>query len=74
MSMRLVNVKVFLAKNLGSPFIIAFEALILACAFLLIQGSPFVDATAVCAYCFLIIGVILQIASSIIERNHGSGV
>jgi len=34
--------------------------LILTCAFLLIQGNPLVDNVAVFAYCFLVVGVVLQ--------------
>ena len=41
-------------------FIIVFDVLILACAFLLIQGNSLVDNVAVFAYCFLVVGVVLQ--------------
>jgi hypothetical protein len=47
----------------------AFAALILTCAFLLIRGNPAVDEVAVLAYCFLVVGVVLQAVSFVREKQ-----
>lgn len=55
-----VKIERYFIRNPGALFIIVFDVLILACAFLLIQGNPLVDNVAVFAYCFLVVGVVLQ--------------
>lgn len=47
-------------RHPGAFFIIVFDGLILTCAFLFVQENPFVDGVAVFAYCFLVVGVVLQ--------------
>lgn len=55
-----VKIERYFIRNPGALFIIVFDVLILTCAFLLIRGNPLVDNVAVFAYCFLVIGVVLQ--------------
>lgn len=55
-----VKIERYFIRNPGALFIIVFDVLILTCAFLLIQGNPLVDNVAVLAYCFLVVGVVLQ--------------
>jgi uncharacterized membrane protein (DUF485 family) len=69
--MKLVKIKGYIVRNLGAPFIIAFQALILACAFLVIQGNPVVDVVAVFAFGFLVVGVVLQAVGSIRQKALG---
>lgn len=54
------RVKNYVVRNLGAPFILIFDAIILAVAFMSLNGNTFVNELAVLAYCFLVIGVILQ--------------
>jgi len=58
--MSFVKIERYFIRNPGALFIIVFDVLILTCAFLLIQGNPLVDNVAVFAYCFLVVGVVLQ--------------
>jgi hypothetical protein len=58
--MSFVKIERYFIRNPGALFIIVFDMLILTCAFLLIQGNPLVDNVAVFAYCFLVVGVVLQ--------------
>ncbi len=54
----------YLRKNLGSPFIIVFQMLLLYCAFLLVRGnSNLANDVVVYAYYSLMIGVVLQLVS-----------
>lgn len=64
-----VKVKGYFIRNPGAFFIITFDLLIFACAFLLVVESPLVDEVAIFAYCFLVIGVILQAISFL--KNRG---
>ncbi len=60
----LYRVKIYIQENWGSPFIIGFMMLLLACAGLLMSSkSDLADAVAVCAYYALVIGIVLQIIS-----------
>ncbi|MDI6805965.1 MAG: hypothetical protein QMD20_04805 [Candidatus Bathyarchaeia archaeon] len=57
----LVKVKGYLIKNPGAFFIIVFDLLIFSCAFLVVvEENSLVNNVAISAYCFLVIGVILQ--------------
>jgi hypothetical protein len=56
----LVKVKGYLIKNPGAFFIIIFDLLIFACAFLVVEENPLVNNVAISAYCFLVIGIVLQ--------------
>lgn len=69
--MKLVKAKRYFSQDPRGFFIVFFQALILACAFLLIEGGPAVDSGAVFAYCSLIVGVVLQAASSVGEKASG---
>ena len=66
----LPRVKRYFLENLGSPFIIGFQLLLLACAGLLIQGSSVMaNEVAVYAYFLLVIGVVLQLIAFV---RHGN--
>jgi hypothetical protein len=54
------NVNGYFSKNLGAPFILAFDVLILVVAFMVVDGNPFVGYAAAVAYFLLVIGVVLQ--------------
>lgn len=69
--MNLARTKTFLVRNPGALFIMAFEALVFACASLLIQGSTLVEVVSVFAYCFLVIGVVLQAWRFVVEKALG---
>jgi hypothetical protein len=56
----IANVKRYFLKNLGAPFILVFDVLILVVAFIVVDGDPLVGYAAAVAYCFLVIGVVLQ--------------
>jgi hypothetical protein len=61
----------YFRENLGAPFIIGFMALLIICAGLLVQGnSSLANDAAVYAYYLLIIGVFLQLASSLKYRER----
>jgi len=55
-----IRIRRYFVRNPGALFIIGFDGFILTCAFLLIRGNPLVDDVAVFAYCFLVVGVVLQ--------------
>ena len=60
----------YLRQNLGAPFIIVFQMLLLFCAFLLIRGYPnLANEVAIYAYYSLVIGVVLQLASFLRHRD-----
>jgi len=60
----------YLRQNLGIPFIIVFQMLLLFCAFLLVRGYPnLANDVAIYAYYSLVIGVILQLVSFIQHRD-----
>jgi hypothetical protein len=75
--MNLTTLGAFIAKNVGALFIIVFDALIVAGAFLLIQAhapvqdSPLVEAVTVLAYCFLVVGIAVRGWNSAKERASG---
>ena len=54
----------YLIENWGSPFIVVFIALLISAAtYLSINNEAIANYLAVYAYYFLVIGVVLQIAS-----------
>jgi len=54
--------KRYFRENLGAPFVIAFQVMLLLCAFLLIRGySALANEVAVYAYYSLVVGVVLQL-------------
>jgi len=56
-------------ENLGAPFVIGFQILLLTCAGLVIQGnSSLANEVAIYAYYSLVIGVFLQLISFL---RHG---
>lgn len=56
------RLKRYFRENLGAPFIIAFQVLLLGCAGLLVQGnSALANEVAIYAYYSLVIGVVLQL-------------
>lgn len=57
-----LKIKRYLRENLGTPFIIGFQVLLLVCAFLLVKGnSVMADEVVVYAYYLLVAGVLLQL-------------
>lgn len=68
----IVKVKNYMVRNLGAPFILIFDALILTVAFMVVRENTFVNDLAVLAYCFLVVGVILQAISYVRYRSCGS--
>jgi len=65
----LPRAKKYFRKNLGAPFIIVFQALLLVCAGLLIAGNAeLANEVATGAYFSLVIGVVLQLISFL---KHG---
>jgi hypothetical protein len=78
--MNLATLRAFIVKNVGALLIIVFDALIFASAFLLVQahapvqGSPLVEAIAVFAYCFLVVGTAVQAWKLAKERASGGAV
>jgi hypothetical protein len=65
----LPRIKAYLKDNHGASFVIGFQILLLVCAGLLILGnSVLANELAVIAYFSLVIGVVLQLVSSL---RHG---
>lgn len=68
-----INLKVlinYLRENWGAPFILAFMAMLAACAGLLAFGNEsLANEIAVYAYYSLVIGVVLQLAAFIREER-----
>ncbi|MEM2950627.1 MAG: hypothetical protein QXV52_06000 [Nitrososphaeria archaeon] len=62
------RVKNYVIKNLGAPFILIFDALILLVAFMVIYEDTSANDLAVLAYCFLVVGFILQAISCVIYK------
>ena len=61
----------YFRQNMGAPFVIVFQILLLFCAALLIWGySNLANEVAVYAYYSLVVGVVLQLVSFI---RHGEG-
>jgi hypothetical protein len=70
----LFKAKSYFLRNPWAVFVVLFQVLLLAVAFLLIEGNPAVDGIAVIAYCSLIAGVVLQAARSIVDKTSGERV
>lgn len=66
-----VKIERYFFRNPGALFIIVFDVLIVSCAFLLIQENPLVDDVAVFAYCFLVVGVVLQAVAFLRIKDQG---
>jgi len=65
----LPKVKRYVRENLGGPFVIGFQALLLVAAgFLVVGNSGLANDVAVYAYYLLVIGVVLQLFSFL---KHG---
>ena len=63
------KIEITFGENLGAPFIIGFQVLLVACACLLVQGnSVLANDVAVSAYYLLVVGVVLQLVCFI---KHG---
>jgi len=72
-NLKLLDIKRYFSRNLGAFFILVFQALIFVCAFYLIQeSSSLANVAAILAYCFLIVGVVLQAISFIRYKESGS--
>jgi len=81
-----LKIKRYFKDNLGAPFVICFQVLLLSCAGLLIQGnSALANELAIYAFYSLVIGVVLQLISYVrynketiwqgdeMEKNHTIG-
>lgn len=64
-----VKVKRYFVRNPGALFIVVFDVLILTCAFLLVKESSLVSDVAVFAYCFLVVGVVLQAVAFLKDKR-----
>lgn len=68
----LQKVKKHFRENLGVPFIITFQMLLLVCASLLIVGNvSLANGVATGAYFSLVIGVVLQLISFLKHGKDG---
>ena len=68
----LPKVKRYFRENLGAPFIIGFQILLLVCAGLLIFGNAeLANGVATGAYFLLVIGVVLQLVSFLRHGKDG---
>jgi hypothetical protein len=68
------RIEQYLKENWGAPFIVAFMAILVACACLLASGNEgLANELAVYAYYSLVIGVALQLASFIREERRKRG-
>ena len=73
MDMELGSIRKYLVMNPGAIAIIIFQLLVLACASLLIQSAnALADYAAISAYCFLVVGIVLQAAKSVREKQWES--
>jgi len=69
----LPKVKRYVRQNLGAPFVIGFQVLLLVAAgFLVVGNSGLANEVAVYAYYLLVIGVVLQLVSFMRSRGEGS--
>lgn len=65
-----LKVKRYFRRNLGAPFVIGFQVLLLSAAGLLVVGnSTWAEELAVYSYILLVIGVVMQLFSFV--RNYG---
>lgn len=68
----LPRVKRYFSENLGAPFVIVFQTLLLVCAGLLIVGdAELANGVATGAYFSLVIGVVLQLVSFLRHGKEG---
>ena len=73
-TMSRTRIEQYLKENWGAPFIVAFMAILVACACLLASGNEgLANELAVYAYYSLVIGVVLQLASFIREERRRRG-
>jgi len=69
-NVRAPRIKRYFKDNLGAPFVIGFQLLLLVCAGLLIQGNSVIaNEVAVYTYFLLVIGVVLQLIAYV---RHGN--
>ena len=70
-TINITRIMTYFRQNMGAPFVIVFQILLLFCAALLIWGySNLANEVAVYAYYSLVVGVVLQLVSFI---RHGEG-
>jgi heme/copper-type cytochrome/quinol oxidase subunit 4 len=64
----------YVRRNWGAPLIVGFMLLLVVAAVSMAMGLDFVaDDLAVCAYCALIVGVILQLVCFLSFGEKGEG-
>ncbi|MGQ9597770.1 MAG: hypothetical protein ACUVUS_10495 [Thermoproteota archaeon] len=69
------RLKRYFRENPGDPFIMGFQTLLVACAYLLVQGnSELANDVAVYAYYLLVIGIVLQLVMFIREEHKHTSV
>ena len=62
--------RTYFLNNFGAPFILGFMALLLVCAGLLINGnSDLASQIADASYLLLVVGVVLQSGSYVLEQR-----
>jgi len=65
------KLKRYFKENFGAPFIIGFQILVVACAYLLVREAPtLAKEVAIYAYYLLIAGTILQLASFLRSKKE----
>ncbi len=59
-------IKAYFRENRGAPFILGFMLLLIVAAVSLLMGlAVLAEVVAVCAYCALVFGVVLQLVCSV---------
>ena len=66
----IAKAKGYISRNLGAPFILAFDLLILTTALAVVYGDPLANHLALAAYCLAALGVILQALSFLKEGSQ----
>lgn len=71
--LQIYKLKGYCKENLGAPFILGFQILLVICAYLLVlEASMVANEVAIYAYYLLIVGVILQLFSFIRSKKEKS--
>ena len=70
-TINITRIMTYFRQNMGAPFVIVFQVLLLSCAALLVGGySNLANEVAIYAYYSLVVGVVLQLVSFL---RHGEG-
>jgi hypothetical protein len=74
LDVKLSKVRGYLFRNPHAVFVAGFQALVLTCASLLIEGSSAGDEVALLAYCSLVVGLVLCAVTSVRDKALREGV